>query len=105
MQAFGNKLKLRDFVNIWMVKDRVQDLDSVTRGVFQIYFYDNLFNPNESSKMQDKKWLNKRTIETLLNELFVLDDQDSNETTIRQYANENNISIQWLTQERNEVKL
>ena len=43
VQAFGNKLKLRDFVNIWMVKNRVQDLNSVTRGVFQIYFYDNLF--------------------------------------------------------------
>ena len=44
--------------------------------------------------MQDKKRLNKRTIETLLNELFVLDDQDTNETTIQQYANENNLSIQ-----------
>ena len=77
-----------------MVEDSMQDLNSVTCSVFQIYFYDNLFNPNESSKIQDKKRLNKRTIETLLNELFVLDDQDSNETTIRQYANENNISIQ-----------
>ena len=105
VQAFGNKLKLSDFVNIWMVEDRVQDLNSVTCGVFQIYFYGNLFNPNENSKIQDKKRLNKRTIETLLNELFVLDDQDTNETTIRQYANENNISIQRLTQERNEVKL
>ena len=105
VQAFGKKLKLSDFVNIWMVEDRVQDLNSVTCGVFQIYFYDNLFNPNENSKIQDKKRLNKRTIETLLNELFVLDDQDTNETTIRQYANGNNISIQCLTQERNEVKL
>ena len=105
VQACGNKLNLSDFVNIWMVEDRVQDLNSVTCGVFQIYFYGNLFNPNENSKIQDKKRLNKRTIETLLNELFVLDDQDTNETTIRQYANENNISIQRLTQERNEVKL
>ena len=29
---------------------------------------------------------NKKTIETLLNELFVLDDQDKNEETIRQYT-------------------
>ena len=77
-----------------MVEDRVQDLNSVTYGVFQIYFYDSVFNPNENSKIQDKKRLNKRTIETLLNELFVLDDQDTNETTIQQYANENNLSIQ-----------
>ena len=72
VQAFGNKLKPRDFVNIWMVQDRVQDLNSVTCGIFQIYFYNNLFNPNENSKIQDKKRLNKRTRETLLNELFLL---------------------------------
>ena len=47
-----------------MVEDRVQDLNSVTCGIFQIYFSDNLFNPNENSKIQDKKQLNKRTIET-----------------------------------------
>ena len=83
---FGNKLKLRNFVNIWMVEDRVQDLNSMTCGIFQLYFYDNLSNPNENSKIQDKAKLNKRTIEILLNELFVLDDQDKNEETIRQYA-------------------
>ena len=55
IQAFGNKLKLRDFVNIWIVEDRVQDLDSVTCGIFQIYFYDNLFNPDENSKIRNKK--------------------------------------------------
>ena len=26
VQAFGNKLKLRNFVNIWVVEDRVQNL-------------------------------------------------------------------------------
>ena len=84
VQAFGNKLKLRNFVNIWTVEDRVQDLDSSTCGIFQIYFYDNLFNPDKNSKIQDKTRLNKKTIETLLNELFVLDNQDKNEQTIRQ---------------------
>ena len=74
IQAFGNKLKLRDFVNIWMVQDGVQDLNFVICGVFQIYFYYNLFNPNKNSKIQDKRQLNKKTIETLLNELFVLDN-------------------------------
>ena len=91
IQAFGNKLILHDFINIWMAEDRVQDLDSVTCSIFQIYFYNNLFNPDESYKMQDKKRLNKKTIETLLNELFVPDDQDKNKATIKQYANENNV--------------
>ena len=51
IQAFGNKFKLRNFVNIWMVEDRVQDLNSVTCGIFQLYFYDNFFNPNKNSKI------------------------------------------------------
>ena len=66
-----------------MVEDRIQNLDSVTCDIFQLYFYDNLFNPNENSKIQDKARLNKRTMESLLNELFVLDDQETNEVTIR----------------------
>ena len=76
-----------------MVEDRVQDLNSVICGKIQIYFNNNLFNPEENSKIQDKKRLNKRTIKTLLDELFVLDDQETNEATIRQYANENNITV------------
>ena len=93
IQAFGNKLKLCNFVNVWMVEDGVQNLNSVTCGVFQIYFYDNLFNPDESSKIQDKARLNKSAIETLLNELFVLDEQDKNKETIRQYAANNGVVV------------
>ena len=91
VQAFGNMLKLCNFVNIWMVKDRIQNLDSVTCIIFQLYFYNNLFNPNENSKIQEKPRLNERTIETLLIKLFVLDDQ---ETKILQCANKDNISLQ-----------
>ena len=76
-----------------MVEDRVQDLNSVTCGIFQLNLYDNLLNPNENSKIQGKTRFNKRTIETLLNELFVLGDQETNETTIRQYASDNNITL------------
>ena len=65
-----------------MVEDRIQNLDSATCDIFQLYFYDNLFNPNENSAIQDKARLNKRTIETLLNELFVLDNQETKEATI-----------------------
>ena len=61
IQAFGNELKLRNFVNISMVEDRVQNLDSVSFGIFQLYFYDNLFNPNENSKIQDNRNFTERT--------------------------------------------
>ena len=76
-----------------MVEDRVQDLDSSTCGIFQLYFYDNLFNPDENSKIQDKTKLNKKTIETLLKELFVFNNEDQNEQTIRQYAKDIDITI------------
>ena len=73
---------------------QVQDLSSVTCGIFQLCFCDNLFNPNENSKTQNTKRLNKRTIVTLRNELFVPDGQDTNEATIRQHANEKDIGVQ-----------
>ena len=60
VQAFGIKLKLRHFVNIWIVEDRVQDLNSSTCGIFQLYFYDNLFNPNENSKIKNDTKLTKK---------------------------------------------
>ena len=81
-----------------MVEDKIQDLNSVTCGIFQIYFYDNLFNPDENSKKEDKNQLNKRTIKNLSNERFVLADQKTNEATIKQYAkNTNRLKIVTLT--------
>ena len=76
-----------------MVEDRVQDLNSSTCGIFQLYFYDNLFNPNENSKIQGNTKLTKRTIETLLNELFSLDNQNSNEQKREQYTTEIGVTI------------
>ena len=68
-----------------MVEDRIQDLDSSTCGIFQIYFYGNLFNPDENSKIQGETKLNKKTVEMLLNELFSLDDKE-NEIKMEEYA-------------------
>ena len=92
VQAFGNKLKLRSFLNIWMVEDRIQDLDSSTCGIFQIFFYENLFNPSKESKIQGENKLNKKTVETLLNEIFTLDDSE-NEIKMAEYANNLDIKI------------
>ena len=87
INAFGIKLKLRSFVNVWMVEDRVQNLESATCGIFQIYFYENLFNPEENSSIQNETKLKKSTVEKLLNELFSLEDVD-NENKMEEYADE-----------------
>ena len=34
VQSFGEKFKLRDFVNLWVVEDPIQDQDSVNCGIF-----------------------------------------------------------------------
>ena len=54
VQTFGIKLKLRSFVNIWMVEDRIQDLESSMCGIFQLYFNENLFNPTKTAKFKTK---------------------------------------------------
>ena len=61
-----------------MVEDRIQDLNSVTCGIFQLYFYNYLIR-TKTAKYRTKINLNKKTIETLLNERFVLGGQDKNE--------------------------
>ena len=92
IQAFGIKLKLRGFVNIWMVENKFEDLDSATCGIFQTYFYENLFNQEENSKIQGNGKLNKKTVEILLNELFSLGDRE-NEIKMEEYADKLNINI------------
>ena len=95
VQAFGIKLKLKSFVNIWIVEGQIQDLDSNTCGIFQLYFYESLFNPNQNSKIQNDTKLKKSTVETLLNELFSLDDKE-NEIKMIEYAEKLGIEISVL---------
>ena len=81
IQAFGIKLKLRSFVK-----------DSVTCGIFQLHFYEKLLNPDKNSKIQNESKLKKTTVETLLNELFSLDDRE-NEIKMEEYADELGVKI------------
>ena len=90
VQSFGNKLKL--FLNIWMLEDRLQDLESSTCGIFQIYFYHKLFDPGKDSGVNDETKPTKKTVETLLNEIFTL-DIEKNELKMNDFANGLDISI------------
>ena len=68
-----------------MIEDRLQDLESSRCGIFQIYFYENLFNPDKNSKIQGETKLNKKTVKILLNEIFSLDDRE-NEIKMEEYV-------------------
>ena len=67
------KIHKRKVVDVFMVDDCLQNLESDTCGLFQLYFYVNLFLPEKNSKILNNKNLAISTIQTLLNEIFVLD--------------------------------
>ena len=67
--------------------------ETVTCGLFELYFYKNLFNPDQNSKLQNDKRLSQKTMETLLNELLSLNKED-NEQLAEQYATDMNIQLQ-----------
>ena len=92
VQSFGNKLKLRIFLNIWMLEERLQDLESSTCGISQIYFYHKLFDPGKDSGVNDETKLTKKTVDTLLNEIFTL-DIEKNELKMNDFADGLDISI------------
>ena len=65
--------------------DPVQSLDTVICGIFQIYLYNNLFNPDINSKMQNNKKLTKKNNRnvTVRNICFRPKQKWRNNTTIR----------------------
>ena len=70
-----------------MVDNELQKINTSTCGNFQLYFYKNLFDPEKNSKIQHHEKLTKKTIETLLNEIFTL-DQDENEFRVCEFSKE-----------------
>ena len=86
------RLNLKSFVNIWMVEDTIQNLDSSTCGIFQLHFYENLFNPDKNTKIQNESKLKTSTVEMLLNEHFSLDEKE-NEIKMEEYADVIDVKI------------
>ena len=64
------KLKKSHCMNILILKNQIQDLTSPNCGQFQLYFYKNVFDPDEKSKIISHRTLNKSTLETIINEIF-----------------------------------
>ena len=75
-----------------MVEDTIQDLNSSTCGISQLHFYENLFNPDKNSRIQNDSKLKKSTVKMLLNELFSLNEKE-NEIKVEEYADEIDVKI------------
>ena len=84
IRSFRKNENITNFVDVWMLQDPIQKPATVTCGPFQLYFYENLFFPNENSKLHSYKKLTNTVLEALLNELFTLNTKN-NEQTINQY--------------------
>ena len=70
--------------------DQLQNETSDTCGIFQLYFYRNLFDPLKKSKIINDDKLTKNTILTLLNEISSTLEKE-NEQVIEQFVKEHDI--------------
>ena len=89
MEQFA-KLKNSQCMNIIILENRVQDLLTSDCSPFQLYFYKNLFDPEEKSKILHHQKLTKNTLETLINEIF-FPDVDENQYLIKKFEEEYNL--------------
>ena len=74
-------------MNILILENQIQDLVSPNCGELQLYFYKNLFDPDEKSKMLSHGTVNKSTLETIINEI-VSTDINGNEHIIKNFKEE-----------------
>ena len=84
------KLKRSRCMNILILENRVQNLLTSDSGPFHLYFYKNLFDPDEQSKIVQHQKLTKKTLETLLNEIF-FPDIEENQYLIKKFEEEHNL--------------
>ena len=60
-------------MNIIILENTIQEIETSSCGQFQLYFYKNLFDPEYESKILSHKKLTKQTLQTLTNEIFSTD--------------------------------
>ena len=77
-------------MNLLILENTIQELTSVTCGQFQLYFYKNLFDPDDQSKTLNHQKLTKNTLETRINEIFSTDINE-NEYRIKIFKEEFNL--------------
>ena len=81
------KYKQTKIMKLVIVESDLQDIRSSTCGIFQLYFYKNLFDPSATSEIINKSILNNSTIRILLNEIFTT-HQEENEKRIKIFKQE-----------------
>ena len=70
---------------MFLLDDQLQELTTDTCGMFQLYFYKNLFDPVSDSKIIDEEFLTKKTVVALFNEIFST-NKKTNEEEVKLFA-------------------
>ena len=70
LSEFDKLKKQEDEMKIIMLDEQIQELPTDTCRIFQLYFYQNLFDPDSESKMINDEFLTKKTVTKLKNEIF-----------------------------------
>ena len=91
IEAF-TKFEGQSLVHLWLLEDPIQDITTDTCGLFQTYFYENLFLPDNESKIYKYKKRTKDAVQDLLNELFLVDSKKMKKK-IGQYITQKGIDI------------
>ena len=76
-------------MKIILLDDQLQGLTTDTCGIFQPYFYKNLFDPVRGSKIIDDEILTKKTVTTLLNEVST--NKKANEEEMKLFVRDNDL--------------
>ena len=71
------KLKKSNCMNIIILENTIQEIETSTCGQFQLYLYKNLFDPDNKSNIVSQKKLTKQTLEMLINEFFPTDVKEN----------------------------
>ena len=64
------KLKKTNCMSIIILENTIQGVETSICGQFQLYLYQNLFEPDNESKILNHRKLNKQTLQTIINEIF-----------------------------------
>ena len=77
INEFGKLHNLKEEVRVHFGDDQLQKTETNTCRVFQLYFFVNLFNPDENSVIIEDKILTKKTTEKPLNEIFSTNKEEN----------------------------
>ena len=92
INEFGKFNSLKEEVRAHFVDDQLRKTETHACGVFQLYFFVNLFNPDENCVVIEDKILTKKAIEKLLNKTFST-SKEENERKIEDFIDEKQVKM------------